>query len=129
LTSRLSTPGLALLGLLLIPLVGLADYASGPQRAAALFYVPLVAMAAWFGGRKVGLAAAVASAAAGLSAAISEGVQHWSPPIQFWNISAQLFVSSFVALLFASVRKQRDKFKLLAEEKAAALEQEIANRE
>src|SRR5918911_1681601 len=44
---------LTALALILIPLVGLIDYVTGPQISAALLYVPPVAMAAWFGGRRL----------------------------------------------------------------------------
>ena len=51
-------------GLACIPLVGWLDHKTGPAISFALFYIPPVAMAAWFGGRRVGLIAAFASAAA-----------------------------------------------------------------
>src|SRR5438045_5299231 len=51
-------------GLACIPLVGWLDHKTGPAISFTLLYVPPVAMAAWFGGRSVGLIAACASAAA-----------------------------------------------------------------
>ena len=42
---------LGLLGLLLIPLIGLGDYATETEISFAVFYLPPMAMAAWFGGR------------------------------------------------------------------------------
>src|SRR4051812_5931512 len=61
-SSRLSW--LAFLGLFWVLLIGLVEYANGPEISFTLFYVPPVAMAAWFGGRRLGLLAAFASALA-----------------------------------------------------------------
>ena len=46
---------LALLSVLCIPLVGFADYASGPGISVAFFYILPVATAAWFGGSESGI--------------------------------------------------------------------------
>jgi signal transduction histidine kinase len=126
--SRLSAPPLAVVGLSLIPLVGIVDYAIGPQISAALFYIPPVAMAAWFGGRRLGLLAAIASAAAEFTAAIPISAEYATPLIHWWNATSRLLVCSMLAVLFSAIRKQRDGFKLTAEERAAGLEREIADR-
>jgi signal transduction histidine kinase len=127
-TSRITTPSLAIFGLILIPLVGLVDYATGPQISAAVFYVAPVAMAAWFGGRRFGLLAAIASAAAEFTAAIPASGHYSTPLIHWWNATSRLLVCSLLAVLLSAIRKQRDEFKVVAEEKAAGLEQEIADR-
>ena len=119
---------LALLSLLCIPLIGFADYATGPEISIALFYILPVATAAWFGGRRLGLIAAVASAATWFTAGIPEGAQVSSSLIHCWNATSRLVVCSLLAFLFSSLRKQRDELELVAQHKTARLEQEIAER-
>src|SRR4051794_18972158 len=48
---------LAFLGLFCVVLIGVVEYATGPEISFTLFYVPPVAMATWFGGRRLGLVA------------------------------------------------------------------------
>jgi signal transduction histidine kinase len=126
-TRKASTRWLAFVALALIPLAGLAEHTIGPQTAGALLYIPPVAIAAWLGGRRFGLLAAIASAAIGFTAAIQDA-HKWSPLTPCYNAILQLCVGSFVALLVSAVRKERNEFKRQAEADAAALEREIANR-
>jgi signal transduction histidine kinase len=113
-------------GLAFIPLVGWLDYEKGQAISFALFYVPPVAMAAWFGGRRVGLIAAFASAAALFTAGIPEGAQLSTPLIYCWNATTGLLIYSLVALLVAALRQQRDQLQTVVEQQKARLELEIA---
>src|SRR5437763_4922728 len=93
-------------GLACIPLVGWLDHKTGPAISFALFYVPPVAMAAWFGGRRVGLIAAFASAAAWFTAGIPESAQFSTPLIYCWNATTRLLIYSLVALLVAALDRK-----------------------
>ena len=115
-------------GLACIPLVGWLDHKTGPAISFALFYVPPVAMAAWFGGRRVGLIAAFASAAAWFTAGIPESAQFSTPLIYCWNATSRLLIYSLVALLVAALRQQRDQLQTIIEQKNARLELEMAER-
>src|SRR6266700_4702706 len=86
-------------GLACIPLVGWLDYEKGPAISFALFYVPPVAMAAWFGGRRVGLIAAFASAAAWFTAGIPQNAQLSTAFIHCCDAKTRLLIYSLVALL------------------------------
>ena len=127
-TGRRGTPWLALLSVLCIPLVGIADYLTSPEISVALFYILPVATAAWFGSRTLGLIAAFASAATWFTAGIPEGAQLSHPLIHCWNATSRLLVCSLLAFLFSAVRKQRDELELVVQQKTARLEQEIAER-
>src|SRR5947207_3607825 len=81
-------------GLAWIPLVGWLDHETAPAISFALFYVPPVAMAAWFGGRRLGLIAAFASAAASFTAGIRESAQFSTPLIYSWNATTRLLIYS-----------------------------------
>ena len=115
-------------GLACIPLVGWLDHKTGQAISFALFYVPPVAMAAWFGGRRVGLIAAFASAAASFTAGIPESAQLSTPLIYCWNATTRLLIYTLVALLVSALRQQRDQFQTIIEQKNARLELEMAER-
>jgi signal transduction histidine kinase len=127
-TARPGTPWLALLSVFSIPLVGFADYATGPEISFVLLYILPVATAAWFGGRRLGLIAAFASAATWFTAGIPEGAQLSRPLFHCWNATSQLLVYSLLAFLFSSIRQQLDELELVVQQKTALLEQEIAER-
>src|SRR5207247_8355279 len=92
-------------------------------------YVPPVAMAAWFGGRRVGLIAAFASAAAWFTVGIlPESAQLSTPLIYCWNATTGLLICSLVALLVAALRQQRDQLQTIIEQQNARLELEMAER-
>jgi signal transduction histidine kinase len=115
-------------GLACIPLIGWLDYKTGPAISFALFYVPPVAMAAWFGGRRVGLVAAFTSAAAWFTAGIPESAQLSTALIHCWNATSRLLIYSLVAFLVAALRQQRDQLQIIIEQKNARLELEMAER-
>jgi signal transduction histidine kinase len=109
-----------------IPVVGWLDYETGPAISFALFYIPPVAMAAWVGGRRVGLIAAFASAAAWFAAGIPESAELRGALILCWNATTRLLIYSLVAVLVAIVRQRRDQLHTIIEQKNAHLELEIA---
>ena len=116
-------------GLACIPLLGWLDHKTGPTISFALFYIPPVAMAAWFGDRRIGLIAAFASAAAWFTACIPESAQFSTPLIYCWNAATRLLIYSLVALLVAALRQQRDQLQTVIEQQNARLELEMAERD
>jgi signal transduction histidine kinase len=112
-----------------IPLVGWLNHITGPAISFALFYVPLVAIAAWFRGRRLGLIAAFASAAAWFTAGIPESAPFSTALIHCWNAATRLLIYSLVAFLVAAVRQQRDQLRTIIEQKNARLELEMAERD
>jgi signal transduction histidine kinase len=124
--SRSRWPGFA--GLACIPLVGWLDHKIGPEISFALFYLPPVAMAAWFGDRRIGLIAAFASAAAWFTAGIPESAQFSTPLIHCWDATTRLLIYSLVALLVAALRQQRNQLQTILKQTKARLELEMAER-
>ena len=112
-----------------IPLIGWLDHKTGRAISFALFYVPAVATAAWFGDRRIGLIAAFASAAAWFTAGIPESAQLSSALIYCWNATTGLLIYSLVALLVAAVRQQRDQLRKIIEQKNAIIERKNARLE
>lgn len=119
---------LALLGLFCVLLIGLIDYATGPEISLALFYVPPVAMATWFGGRRLGLVAAFASALASFNGPVPGGGQVSHLLSDSWNAATRLLIFSLGVLLLTVVRQQRDRLQRTIERKSAGLELAMAER-
>lgn len=119
---------LAFAGLACIPLVGWLDHKTDPGISFALFYIPPVAMAAWFSGRRVGLIAAFASAAASFAAGMPESAGLPTALVLCWNATTGILIYSLVALLVAAVRRQRDQVQTVIVQQNARLELEMAER-
>jgi signal transduction histidine kinase len=119
---------LAFLGLFGVLLIGVVEYATGPEISFTLFYVPPVAMATWFGGRRLGLVAGFASALASFTARAPHDAQlsHLFTPS--WNAATRLLVFSLGVLLLALLRRQRDRLQRTVERKSAGLELAMAER-
>jgi signal transduction histidine kinase len=119
---------LGLVGLLLIPLIGLAHYAAGTEIPFAVFYLPPLAMAGWFGGRVFCCFAGIETAFIWFAADEAQMVNFPGPAIHYWNILVRLLVYTVVALLFALLREHRDELERDVQRKTARLQEEIAER-
>src|SRR5512133_3303453 len=77
---------LGLVSLVLIPLIGLSHYAAGTEISFAVFYLPPLAMAGWFGGRIFCCFAAIETAIVWFAA--DEARMAGSPhsAIHYWSI-------------------------------------------
>jgi signal transduction histidine kinase len=122
------TSWLAFLGLFCVLLIGAIDFTTGPEISLALFYVPPVAMATWFGGRRLGLVAAVASALASFTARVPEGAQFSHLLTDSWNAATRLLIFSLGVWLLTVVRQQQDRLQKTIERKSAGLELAMAER-
>lgn len=82
--------------------IGLLDWLTGTRITLSLFYMPPVAIAAWAGGRKAGLAASVLTAAMWY-AADALAVAQWVSAVQLWNVAVRLAFLAILALVVASL--------------------------
>jgi diguanylate cyclase (GGDEF)-like protein len=95
--------GLALLLLLLIS--GL-DYLTPPEISTSVFYLAPLGLAAWFAGRKSGLAMALLAASAWTAKdAMFRGVAYSEQWILLWNTIARMITFALFAWLIAQVRR------------------------
>ncbi len=79
------TPVLIVVCLLLIVLVGIADYVTGPELAFSIFYLLPVTLAAWHGGRRLGLVISLVSAVAWFVADFLGTPAYAHPLVPYWN--------------------------------------------
>ena len=119
---------LGLLGLLLIPLIGLGYYATETEISFAVFYLPPLAMVGWFGGRVFCCFAAIETVIVWFAADEARMAGSPGSAIHYWSILIRLFIYTVVAMLIALLRENRDELKCDVERKTAQLQQEIAER-
>lgn len=118
------------LALLLTLLVGYVDYASGPNVSMAGYYLLPLALAAWSVGR--GFAAVVV--ALGIAIWILANVYNGDPnflraAVVAWNATVQLVSDAIVIFFVTRLREMQSGLEARVRERAAALTQEISERE
>ena len=125
-----SRTGAIALSLLLTVSIGVFDYVTGTQISLSAFYLIPVSIAAWFVGLEFGLFVAGACVVVWVGGNVVHGDDSFNTPfLVLWNGSVQL--ASYVVVVFAVNRihnLQRELEGRVAE-RAAALTQEIAERE
>ncbi len=102
---RRSPRDIGALAFALIVLLAAADYETGGQMSFSVFYLFPVSIAAWFGGRWLGVAAAVASAIAWHVAKLLAGGMLESLPLALANTGARLAFLLSVALVLSALRQ------------------------
>ena len=101
-------------GLLLVVLLGVGNYLSGPDVSFLIFYTAPVFLAAWYVGRGAGLLMCAASALSWLLA-LSGTFDHYSTPlIPFWNVAVRLGFMLMLAHLAAAFKKSLEHERELA---------------
>src|SRR5262245_25988395 len=112
---------------LLIVVLVIFDFVEAPRVSFALFYLILVAISAWNGGRKAGVCIALACSLAAFlhELNVSKDV---SPGQALWNLSVQIGIYLFAALLVSAVRGLTENLERRVRERTAALELEIRDR-
>ncbi len=86
----------------LVGLVGVGHYWAGPEVAFSIFYLPPIALTAWYLGKRVGVLLAVVSAVAWFAADQLAGHVYTHPLVPYWN-----FVSKAGLFLFAALAVHR----------------------
>jgi diguanylate cyclase (GGDEF)-like protein len=111
---RRSRPFHIVAGLLLVSLLGVADYLNGPDVSLIIFYAVPVFLAAWYAGRRAGLWMCAASGLAWLAGAYASAGHFTSPVIPYWNASVRLGFMVILAHLVASFKRSLEKERELA---------------
>jgi signal transduction histidine kinase len=121
-----SKPALLVTAILLLLLIGLFDYATGPEIGFSLFYLLPVSFAAWVGGRRGGIAIAIGAAITWLAADFLSGADSSHPAIPFWNMLFRLGIFAIVVELLARLRSAHGDLAKAVDERTALLSAEIA---
>jgi len=89
---------------LVIVLVGVLDYITGPHISLAIVYLLPVIFAAWFGGKNNGMIAAILASLVWVSADLASFPPAPDFGVALWNVSSRLGVFTFVVLLLTRIR-------------------------
>jgi diguanylate cyclase (GGDEF)-like protein len=111
---RLSRLWIITAGLLLVSLLGVGNYLSGPDVSFLIFYTAPVFLAAWYVGRGAGL---LMCAASGLSWLLVASVtfEHYSNPlIPYWNVAVRLGFMLILAHIASAFKKSLEQERELA---------------
>jgi diguanylate cyclase (GGDEF)-like protein len=95
--------GASLLG---VAILGLVDWATGPELSFSIFYVLPVSAATWFAGMGAGVATALVSAGTWLWADLAAGAEYSSDLIPFWNTLVRLGYFVIISRLLALLKQR-----------------------
>jgi diguanylate cyclase (GGDEF)-like protein len=95
------------IGLLLVALIGIADFVTGHQLSIFIFYLVPVTLVASIGGVWAGLLVSCASALAWLFADLLEARQYVHPFVPYWNAVVRLVFLSIVVFLQTALSREK----------------------
>lgn len=104
--SRLS---LWLVTAMLVLLIWLVDYASGPQLSISIFYLLPIGLATWYINRWAGFLVSLASAAAWLVTDLTTNPYYDNPLIPFWNAGVRLGIFMVVTYVLSSLKLAQER--------------------
>jgi signal transduction histidine kinase len=96
-----------LLTVILMIVLGIIDFVTGPELSFSIFYLLPISLAAWYMGRPVGIAFSLISAILWLSADLLGGHTYAHASIPFWNALVRLAFFLIVTYALAALRKSR----------------------
>lgn len=108
---RVPAGGIFLLAVAGVAAVGVVDYLVGYEISVSLFYLAPVAVAAWYGGPRDGIALAGLSCASWFAADVISGHPYSHPAIPVWNAGVRFgffaVVAGLVSVYRDALRRQR----------------------
>src|SRR5882672_1691624 len=87
-----SRPGLILVGLAVLVIIGAVDYLTGFEILFSVFYLLEVGLAAWFVGKGFGLVMSVLSILVWIGGDVAAGAHYSRPFVPVWNAMILLVV-------------------------------------
>jgi signal transduction histidine kinase len=111
--------------ILLVGLVGLADYLTGYERSILVVYFLPVALGTWFVGRNFGLVLSVITVAVGVLSDVAAGI----PEVFWWNAVMVFACNTVITWLVAHQRSLLNELDQRVRDRTAALQLEIGRRQ
>src|SRR5213079_2222736 len=122
---RVSRTALVVTCLCIVAIVGYIDYLTGYERPLLLFYLLPISLAAWFGSLLTALGIAVISIAVSLLSDVAAGI----PALGFWNAGMAFVSYALFAGLLSKLRTLVGDLDRRVQERTAALQREVAERQ
>lgn len=107
--ARQSRATILAIGLILVVVLGLVDYVTGPEISFSIFYLIPTASLAWVSGLTAGVIASIAAASTYLVADLLGPEVYSHPSIPYWNALVRLGFFLIVAVSLSSLRSAQDK--------------------
>jgi diguanylate cyclase (GGDEF)-like protein len=104
----------AIVGFLLVFLIGLMDILTGYEFAFSLFYLLPISSATWFAGRRLGVTTSVVSAFIWFVSDVITGHPYSHPAIPYWNTAIRFGFFLITTLLLAALKQAHEHEKELA---------------
>jgi PAS domain S-box-containing protein len=96
-----------MIGILWLICWGVLDWRTGPELSLSAFYLPGIALVAWFSGRKMAAGVALFGALTWLAAQWAAAVPYSNPWIPYWNALIRFVFFLITALLIGEVRERQ----------------------
>lgn len=101
---RLTRPGILVLAVCGVLIVGVVDFLTGYQVSMSLFYLGPVALATWYVGRGSGIGIAVLSCITWYITELASGTQYFHPAILIWNALVRFGFFLITSMLLTALR-------------------------
>jgi signal transduction histidine kinase len=125
----LPQPLVTVLAVVLVGVIGVADYVTGWELQLSALYLLPIAWACWSAGRKAGLFLAVIATIWWFVANLWTGYVYRHPAIPYWNALMLLLCFLAVVELLAAFQSAHYHLEETVQERTAALQMEIAERQ
>jgi diguanylate cyclase (GGDEF)-like protein len=96
----------AIVGLIGVFCVGIADFLTGWQLSFSIFYLIPIALVTWFAGRNLGLVMSIASTIVWFTADNLSGQPYSQPIFPFWNAGVRLGFFILVSFLLPALKER-----------------------
>jgi len=104
--NRLPPSWLAVLGFLLVLVVGMLDYVTGAELSISIFYLIPIALSVVLVGRRTGICLSIFSAAVGLIADLWTGHPFSHPVVLYWNSGIQLGFYLIIVFMLSALTRE-----------------------
>ena len=119
---------LVVVGVIVVLLLGLINYLTGPEVAFSLFYLVPITVITWVVGRHAGVLISIASAATWLVAALEWDLPNSTLIICCWNATVRLAVFLIVVYLLSEWKQNKVDEEKAVNDRISMLADEIAER-
>jgi len=123
-----SRPGLILVGLVVLVLIGIIDYLTGFEILFSAFYLLEVGLATWFVDRRFGVIMSILSVLVWIGGDMAAGAHYSRPFVPIWNAMILLVLYFIIVWLLSSLRLLHRELETKVKLRTEALTQEMAER-